>query len=175
MRFIDRRQLSPAMIVSVAALFISLGGVAVAASTLVNITDPFKGYKARVTPNGDLQITTAAPASFFTPVLTTVSSSCVTLVQAPAGRALVIRQIRADVYSNPAPGTGKEFVIYRGPNCVIGHEVAGLIPPNTASFVIPFDPGLALGHSTSLSAIGVGVSGRFYVDGYYVTKADVGP
>jgi hypothetical protein len=163
------------MIVSVAALFISLGGVAVAASTLVNITDPFKGFKARVTPNGDLQVTTASPASFFPSVPTTVSNSCVPLVQAPAGRALIVRQIRVDVYSNPAPGTGTEFAIYRGPNCSIGHQVAGLIPPNTASFVIPFDPGLAMPHGTSLSAIGVNVSGRFYVDGYYVVSADVGP
>lgn len=175
--FPNLKQLSPATIISFIALFISLGGAAIAASTIVNVADPTHGTKARVTTSGDLQVVTeqAASHSFYHSGVTTVSTSCVKFLTAPAGKDLVVKQISVNAYSVPNPGSnGNVFVVYAGENCT-GAELGETLVPGVASYAIRFDPGLVVKRGTSISALGVQTSARVWIDGFYVASAITGP
>jgi hypothetical protein len=175
--FPNVKRLSPATIISFIALFISLGGIAVAASTLVNIVDPVTGSTAHVTSRGQLQVITeqGAPNSFYHSGVTTVSTTCKTLVTAPGWEDLVVKQVAVNAYGVPTPGSNANvFVLYAGTGCT-GAELGETLVPDIGSYTIRFDPGLVVKRGTSVSAIGVQIGARVWMDGFYVISAVVVP
>jgi hypothetical protein len=169
------------------ALFVALGGTALAAgSTIVNIADPTTpSHVAHVDANGRLEVgdgsgpltvdgTTqvAAPSTFIhsDALNLNVGSGCVTVATAPAGKALVIREVRLDTTGNAAEND--EFQVFGDTTC--SHQVAGVHPASVGLTVIPFDPGLGIPAKSGVSVRIVGsLEADAYADGFSVAALQV--
>jgi hypothetical protein len=170
------------MLVAGAALFVALGGTALASTgTVVNIADGTNAARvAHVNASGGLQVagtvTTqlATPANYTHVAQFNVDSTrgCVAFAVAPTGKALIVRDIRVDVFGDPTPGVGQNIQIYSGASCV--EAIGDINPSSIGQVIVPFDPGVALATGESLSVQVFGsVKAEFFVDGYLVPAAQV--
>jgi len=170
------------------ALFVALSGTAVAAApTVVNIADPAApAHKATVDATGHLKVGDgagpltvdgsvglAAPSAFVHgSVLGMERPGCVLVFAAPTGKALIVRDVRVDVYGDPTPGSGNTISFYTGTGCA--SIVADVNPPGVGETVLPFDPGLAIPQGQGLYATtGGNVEAETYADGYTVPATQV--
>jgi hypothetical protein len=180
---------STGTILGAVALFVALGGTAVAAApTVVNIADPTTPTQmASVDATGHLKVgdgagpltvdgsvQLAAPGAFFHSTTTNLShlSGCVKVATPATGKALIIRDVRINVIADPTPGNGQFVDLHTGPFCNI--LVADVNPATIGETVLPFDPGLAIANGNSLWAEATSsVAAEVYVDGYSVPAAQV--
>jgi hypothetical protein len=186
------RRPSPALVIAFVALLVALGGTAYAASTIVNIADPTTPSRiAKVDAAGKLTVgdgsggltvdgtvtanAQAAPPSTFIHRATVGvwAGDCHTLVTPPAGKALIVRQVRLDTWGIPSSEGNHEVVIYTGPDCT-GPAVGLVTPSSIGQTIVPFDPGLGIPANSALSAEAFdGVKAVAFVDGFTVAPGVV--
>jgi hypothetical protein len=171
------------------ALFIALGGTALAAgATVVNIADPTTPANvAHVNSSGQLSvagpvsvtstITTelAAPSTYIHTAAFDLSNadSCQTVATPPTGKAMIVREVRVDVGQDPSPGVNQNVVIYGDAMCS-GNPIADVNPATVGETTLPFDPGLGIPAKSGLSVFVNGsVVAEVYADGYSVSSATV--
>ena len=89
------------------------------------------------------------------------------------GKALVVKQVRLDVYLDPSPGEGQNVSLWVGPDC--STDIVGdANPAGIGQIVIPFDPGLTVPKGSSLRIAARGaVQTEVYVDSYTVGAGQV--
>jgi hypothetical protein len=179
---------STGTILGAIALFVALGGTALAATgTVVNIADPTTPANlAKVDASGRLQTagstsvtntvnTQLAPPSAYIHTTTfaiTTSRGCLVLATPPTGKAMVVRGVRIDVFSDPSPGPDQDLTIYSDATCTT--QVADVNPATVGETVLPFDPGLGIPAKSGLSARATGsVQGEVYTDAYSVSASSV--
>jgi hypothetical protein len=168
------------------ALFIALGGTAFAASaTVVNIADPTTpAHKAQVNSSGQLQTsgstsitntvsTELAPSSAFLHGENGAQSSrCSVVLTPPQGKAMIVRQVRINVFADPSPGESQDVAIFTGIDC--NSFVGEVTPPTAGETILPFDPGLGIPAKSGLSAeTGGSVEAQVFADGYSVPSIQV--
>jgi hypothetical protein len=178
---------STGTILGAVALFVALGGTALAATgTIVNIADPTTAsHVAKVDASGRLQIaggpvsltgtaTTqlAAPSAYIHAFGFNNGPSCQAVATPPAGKAMIVRDVRIDVYQDPSPGISQLVALYNDTTC--SNLVADVNPATIGETVLPFDPGLGVAAGSALSAITNGsVAAEVYTDGYSVPSNQV--
>lgn len=167
------------------ALVVALGGTAWAVtSSTVNIADPTTPSQiAHVDSSGKLQVggtvnaQVTAPANYFHASTFGISSSsaCLVVATPPAGKALVVREVRLDVFADPTPGQANDIAIFRDATCNNANDIVADVNPATiGQIVIPFDPGIGVPSASHLSVVINGsVSAESYVDGYVVPSTAV--
>jgi hypothetical protein len=178
---------STGTILGALALFIALGGTALAATgTVVNIADPTTAsHIAKVDANGKLQIgggpvsltgtaTTqiAAPSTYLHSRSFPSAGNCTVVATPPAGKAMIVRDMRINVYQDPIPGPGQYVSVYADTVCanLVGDVNAGTV----GETVLPFDPGLGIPAGSGLSVVvGGSVGAEVYTDGYAVPANQV--
>jgi hypothetical protein len=168
------------------ALFVALGGTALAATgTVVNIADPTNAANlAHVNPAGALQTTgsvtntvtvqIAPPSAYIhtTTFAVTSTRGCLVLATPPAGKAMVVREARVDVFGDPTPGPDQDITIYSDTTCT--KQVADVNPGTVGETVLPFDPGLGIPANSGLSARATGAAeAEVYTDAYSVPSGSV--
>jgi hypothetical protein len=159
-------------ICALAAAAAVLSASAAMAATPVNIVDPNAASRAaHVEPGNRLAVQEVAPATFFhSGAILSSADACVPLATPPAGKALIVRQVRVNVHDIGAVGGNNTIFVYLGEFC---NEVVGEVSPNAVGLVaITFDPGLVLPAGGTLSATAFG-SPRADVntDGYIVASS----
>jgi hypothetical protein len=181
---------STGTILGAIALFIALGGTAAAATgSLVNIADPTNAaHIAHVNASGQLQISgstsvtntvnteLAAPSTYVhsTTLDLTGSSGCVEIATPPSGKAMIVRDVKIDVYSDPSPGSAQHVNIYDGTKCSLAALVADVNPATVGETTLPFDPGLGVPANSGLSTfVGGSVEAEIYTEGYSVAPSQV--
>jgi hypothetical protein len=178
---------STGTILGAVALFVALGGTALAATgTVVNIADPTTAsHVAKVDANGKLQIgggpvslsgtaTTqiAAPSAYVHRFGFDNSSTCTVIAQPPTGKAMIVRDVRIDVFQDPSPGISQLVALYDDTTC--SDLIGDVNPPTVGETVLPFDPGLGIAAGSGLSMITNGsVAAEVYTDGYSVPSNQV--
>jgi len=213
---------SPALAISLIALFLALGGSALAASRAgrVKIVDSKKpSHVARVDAQGQLEVgdgngpltvdgnvtvgngtapltvagnvkvdkgsapltvdgtvdtQPAAPSSNLHMVNVALGDpeGCVQIAHPPAGQAMVVREVRIDVFSDPSPGLAQAVALYSAPNC--NDLVGDMNPATVGETTIPFDPGLAIPVGSAMSARAFGaVEAEGYTDAFAVPASAV--
>lgn len=177
---------STGTILGAIALFIALGGTAFAASaTVVNIADPTTpAHKAHVNSSGQLQTsgstsvtntvnTELAPSSAFLHGENGAqSSACSVVLTPPRGKAMIVRQVRINVFQDPSPGENQVVNIFTGIDC--NSFVGAVNPPAAGETILPFDPGLGIPAKSALSAeTGGSVEAEVFADGYSVPSSQV--
>ena len=180
---------STGTILGAIAVFIALGGTAYAATvTVVNIADPTTPTRvAHVNASGQLQVngpttvtntvaTQLAPPSAYLHTTTfglTGSSGCVTFATPPSGKAMILREVRVDVFSVSSTGPDQTVSVFTGAHCD-GSQVADVNPATVGETVLPFDPGLGIKAGSGLSGFASGtVQAEVYTDGYSVPSSTV--
>jgi hypothetical protein len=178
---------STGTILGAIALFVALSGTALAATgTVVNIADPTTAsHVAHVDANGKLQIG-GGPVSLSGTATTQIappsayvhrfgfdnSSTCAVIAQPPTGKAMIIRDVRIDVFQDPSPGISQLVALYDDTTC--SDLVADVNPPTVGETVLPFDPGLGIAAGSALSMVTNGsVAAEVYTDGYSVPSNQV--
>jgi hypothetical protein len=181
---------STGTILGAIALFVALGGTALAATaTVVNIADPTTPSRiAHVTSSGQLQTSgstsvtntvsteLAAPNTYVHRAVfdLTTSSNCDEIAAPPSGKAMIVREVRINVDEDPSPGSGQDIAIYDSADCSGSTEVADVNPPTVGETIVPFDPGLGVPANSVLSAdVGGSVAAQVYTDGYSVASSQV--
>jgi hypothetical protein len=178
---------STGTILGAVALFIALGGTALAATgTVVNIADPTNASNvAKVDANGKLQVgggpvsltgtvTTqlAAPSTYLHFRSFPTAGHCAVVATPPAGKAMILRDVRIDVYQDPMPGSGQYVSLYSDTVCA--NLVGDVNPGTVGETVLPFDPGLGVQAGSGLSVlVGGSVGTEVYTDGYAVPPGQV--
>jgi hypothetical protein len=154
------------------AAVVVLGAAAMTAATQVNIVDPtIPARVAHVDAGNRLAVQEVPPSTFFHALAVMPAPGCRTLAIVPAGKALIVRQVRIDVYADPTPGNGQNVRIYPNPTCS-APAVADVNPPNIGVNTVTFDPGLVIPEGSEFSAEVAGsVAGEAYVDGYTVAPS----
>jgi hypothetical protein len=161
----------------VASAAIAIAGSALAAATAVNIADPTKPARiAHVDAGGKLAVEQAAPADFYhaATFATDNTTGCVVIATPPVGKALIVRQVRVNVFSDPAPGADNNVAIYADSTCT--SEVGDVNPATVGQTTISFDPGLAIPAGSAVSASippHASVRAEEYVDGYTIVSTAV--
>jgi hypothetical protein len=180
-----RLAIGSALAAFAAALAVALAGPALAGSPTgspVNIVDPTTAADiAHVNSLGELEITglvtiqQSPAADFFHQSTFAVSGgTCETIATPPSGKALIIKEVRIDVFSDPSPGGGQNAPIFTGSSDDCATQVGDVNPPTVGQFVVPFDPGLGIPVGTALNARCNGqLECEFYVDGFVVAAGDV--
>jgi hypothetical protein len=178
---------STGTILGATAVFIALGGTAFAAgATVVNIADPTAPANvAKVDASGKLQTSgsvtntvntqQAAPSAYLhTTTFGLISSyGCVTFATPASGKAMILREVRVDVFSVTSTGPDQNIAIYTGAHCD-GSQVADVNPATVGETVLPFDPGLGIKAGSGLSGFADGtVQAEVYTDGYSVPSGAV--
>ena len=170
------------------ALFVALGGTAMAAATVVNIADPTAPSQiahvdasgklevgdgaGALTVNGTVTAQQSAPSSFVHGAAFGLSGTrgCVKIATAPADKAMIVKQVKVDVFADPSPGIGQTVELFSDGSCLT--LVADLNPPGLGQTVVPFDPGVGIKAGSSMSAIVSGsVQAETYTDGYLVSAS----
>lgn len=179
------RQLTVIAVTAIAATAVPVGAYAVSTARTA-VVDPSGRYAASVDANHRLQVggsvaatvtgTTqlAVPAAFFhTTGTNLMPGSCTVIATAPATTALIVRQVRLDVYQDPTPGSANNIEIMVG-DCSLGHMVGDVNPPGVGPSIVTFDPGIGIPPGVHLYASTQGgVAGEAYVDGYRVAASAV--
>ncbi|HEY1709189.1 MAG TPA: hypothetical protein VGG10_13045 [Rhizomicrobium sp.] len=153
-------------IAGVAILALS-AGTATAADTNVVIRDAGKNTPAQVDPAGKLDVGPAAPGQFFHTDYLGLQSSvgCAAIATAPGGKALNVRQVRINIYGDPAPGPNNNLAVYSDTAC--NQEVGDMNPPAIGPYTMTFDPGVTSQSGMSVRVTG-SLSAEVFVDGFYI-------
>jgi hypothetical protein len=102
----------------------------------------------------------------------TGNRGCVVIAQPPANKALIVREVRVDVFNDPSPGPSQTVSIFAGLGC--NTIVGDVNPPTVGQTVVPFDPGIGVPAASGLSAFASGsVQAETYTDGYSVPSSQV--
>jgi hypothetical protein len=181
------RRPSPGTALGAVALFVALGGTALAATgQIVNVADPSNAaHVAHVDATGHLQVagpvsgtvtSQQAPPSNLVHIaaLQVRNFACVVIATPPAGKALIVQQIRLNVFQ--APASGDRILIYANSTCADSGIVSIVSEPAVGQLTVPFAAGTPIPAGSGVSVI---VSGTFQVeaftDGYVVPGAQVPP
>jgi hypothetical protein len=156
-------------------------------ATVVNIADSTTPANvAHVDSSGRLQVSGAAnvtntvttqlapPSAYLHSVSFGLTSSrgCVVLTHPPANKAMIVRDVRVDVFSDASPGPSENVEIFRDTTC--SQTVADMNPATVGETVLPFDPGLGIPAKSGLSAFAGGaVQAEVYTDGNSVASSAV--
>lgn len=118
-------------------------GAALAAFSDVRVVGIFGSPPAAVTAAHQLRVTEIDPANIRRTSFdfASFSQQCLPF-PAPAGSALMLKQLSVDVYSNPSPGVGDAVGLYATTNCT--DLITSVTPSSTGVTVIPFEPGIAI-------------------------------
>lgn len=182
---------STGTILGAIALFIALGGTALAATaTVVNIADPTTpAHVAHVDASGRLEVgdgsgpltvdgtvTTqqATPANYVHVATLGLTSGrgCVEIAAPPTNRAMIVTDVKIDVFSDPSPGPDQYVRVFSDPSCQTA--VADVNPSGVGQTLVPFEPGVGIAAGSQLSAIVSGsVEAEAYTDGYAVAQSVV--
>jgi hypothetical protein len=167
------------------ALFVALGGTAVAATgTIVNIADPGNASRvAKVDAAGRLQVgglvneRPLPPTDLWRVAAAVGGFTCQVVATPPPGKAIVVRDLSISVYDGvPADFDGSHFIgVYNNATCT-GAPVWDMVPMDNGTTTVQFDPGVSVPTSQSLSAIdfSAGTYGfEIYAHGYLVASAYV--
>lgn len=148
---------------------------AMAAASDVNIADPNATSRvAKVEVGNRLAVQEVSPATFYHSDAFPAGENCFKVATPPAGKALIIRQVRLNVYQNPSPGPGQDILIFVSANCTTD-EVADVNPQGIGQVTTTFDPGVAVPNGSFLSVLVLGsVDAEVFADGYKV-DASVAP
>jgi hypothetical protein len=180
---------SAGTILGALALFVALGGTAMAAATVVNIADPTTPSRiAHVDSNGKLEVSDGggsltvdgtvntqgtAPSNYVHVFgFANSTSGCSVVARPPIGKAMIVRDLRIDVYQDPSPGIGQLVAVYSDATC---STLVGDVNPSTVGeTVLPFDPGLGIAANSGLSITAQGsVAAEAFTDGYSVPASQV--
>jgi hypothetical protein len=117
----------------------------------------------------------AAPSTYVHDAALNLQSSgvCVEVATPPAGKALIVRQLRIDVFNDPSPGIGQNVEIFDNDSCS-GNPMADLNPPTLGETTLPFDPGFGVPAELT-GLVGGSVQAEVYTDGYLVASSQVPP
>jgi hypothetical protein len=175
MRALLNRLPSAGTVLGFAAFFVALGGSAVAVTSAVNIADGRNPqFLAAVDRTGRVQIGQAPATQFFHKLRPgfNANNGCVVIASPPENTALIVRQIRLDVFVNPSPGNFQNVFLYADTTC--STEIGDVHPPTVGQFTVTFDPGLGIPAGAGISAFVQGsVSVETFTDGYTVPKSAV--
>jgi hypothetical protein len=163
MRF---RRSRPALIVAGILIFALAAGAAYAASA-----NPDKASTADATRAS--AASGPSPKDFFHSAVI-LPGGCSTIATPPAGKALIVRQVRIDTYENPTPGTANNVILYVGTGGC-DQLVGDVNPASIGLDTITFDPGLGIPAGSKLLAYQQGVSAEAYTDAYLVKANQVPP
>jgi hypothetical protein len=130
------------------------------------------GNAAQVDTSGRLLTQQSSPANFFHAAAHQIGSAsgCINIATAPNGKAIIVRQVRVDTTTNPAPGSSQAILIYVDKKCAT--DVGTVNPPGIGLTVVPFDPGVGLRAGMSVQVFG-SIIADIYVDGYLVPASSV--
>lgn len=179
--------------ISLLALTIAMGGTAVAvAPTVVNIADPTTPTNtAHVDAAGKMSVGDGAGAvtvdgtvtSQVAPSTTVLhfaanvpagSGGCLVLATPPAGKAMIVDQVRVNVTSDPAPGSGHNLGFYTG-QCV--RFVGEVTPATVGQTAMTFGAGLGINAASNLPSLNVqqnsAVAANVFVDAHTVASSAV--
>ena len=147
-----------------------------AAATQVNITDPTATTRAaRVEVGARLAVQEVPPANFFHASAFTITkdSPCTIIATAPSGKALVVREVRVNVYSLATAGVNNVVEVFGNTTCD-GDAAGDINPPTVGLFTIPFDPGLGIAPGGGLSVKVFGTPQvELYTDGFTTVPGGV--
>jgi hypothetical protein len=159
-------------ILAATATLLLATNAAFAQATQVNITDPNSTTRAaHVEPGGRLAVQEAEPNTFFhqTTFHIAGASGCTVIATAPAGRALIVRQVRVNVFADSSPGQGNNVSLYAGGSCSTANEVGDVNPASVGQTIVSFEPGLVIPAGSTMTALALGgVETETFVDGYTV-------
>jgi hypothetical protein len=149
---------------------IGVATAGMAATTQVNVTDPKQTNRiSRVTPDGHLSVREVPPVSYYHNGTFTLdaASGCTMIAAAPEGKALIVRQVRIDVYADPSPGSNNYVALYADSACL---TVVGDVNPGAlGQTIVSFDPGVSIPQGSAMYAsLSGAVQAETYVDGYSV-------
>lgn len=141
------------------------------ATSSVTIKASGKPHFAGVDNTGRLQVQTAAPSEMFhtKAVEVAASSNCVQLAAPPKGEAIVIQDVRIDVYNDPSPGQGQYAGLSDG-NCE--NDIDQVNAGSVGQTNIPFGPGYVTRSTMFVHASGA-ITFNAYLDGYLIPAKDV--
>lgn len=213
---------SPALAIALIALFLALGGSALAASRagLVRIADSKKASRvARVDPSGRLEIgdgngpltvdgnvkvdngsapltvagnvkvdngtgplavdgtvdtQPAAPSAYLHTATFSITQArgCVQVAQPPTSQAMVVGDVRIDVFNVSTTGPDQDIALYGDSTCTT--QVGDVNPATVGETTLPFDPGLAIPAGSGMSARALGtVEAEVYTDAFAVPASAV--
>jgi hypothetical protein len=189
------RRPSASGVLAFIALMVALGGTALAATgQLVNIADPADPAKlAKVDANGKLsvgdgsgpigvdgtvnqrEVPPTTPMHFSAGI--NLADSFVKIATSPANKALVIKSLFLNTYSNPSPGQAQNVQFYIGPtnSGPLAPIVFQINPPGLGLATANVESGIIIPSGSSLYANGNGsVQGNVFGFGYIVA-ASAGP
>lgn len=149
------------------------GTLVYAAATQVNITDPTATTRgAKVEPGNRLAVQEVAPTTYFHYATIGVpTDGCKTVATTPSGKALIVRQVRTNVFGTV---TNNYFGLYVGAGCPFSGIVSDVEPAVSGQNTVTFDPGVVIPSGSVLSALNGGPGGmtlNVYVDGYTVATS----
>jgi len=179
------RRPSPGTALAAVALFVALGGTALAATgQIVNIADPSNAaHVTHVDATGHLQVAgpvsgtvtsqQAAPSNLVhIAALQVQNFACVVIARPPAGKALIVQQIRLNVFQ--AAASGDRALIYANPTCADSGIISIVNEPAIGQLTVPLAAGAAIPAGSAVSLI---VAGTFqieaFIDGYVVPASQV--
>jgi hypothetical protein len=180
------------MVVAVIAFIAATAGTALAATgQLVNIADPTDATKlAKVDASGKLnvgdgsssltvdgtvsqrEVPPSTPLHFSAGI--NLASPARKVATSPANKALVIKSLFLNTYSNPSPGQAQNVQFYIGPTsgAPLAPIVAQINPPGLGLATANVEPGITIPSGSSLFADGNGsVQGLVFGFGYIVSSA----
>jgi hypothetical protein len=117
-----------------------------------------------------------SPSSWFHAAKFDLASGtgCKVAAEPPAGKALVVRQVRVDTFSDPTPGASQNVTLFLGTSSSCGTTVADVNPATIGQDIITFDPGLGVPAGSTLNVlVGGSVQAEVYTDGYLVPPKQV--
>jgi hypothetical protein len=186
------RQLTTIIVALIIGIVVIPAGAWAAVSfTNVAITDPGGVNRAKVDAGGSVHVgdgtgplsvdgtVTARPTSLSALVhganSATSASSCVPVLTAPAGKALIVTVAHVDIYDNPTPGFGNYVALYVGSGPTNCADLVTIVnTPGVQTTALPFEAGLAIPAGKSLNmAVGGGVSAQAFAFGYTVSPSSV--
>jgi len=131
---------------------VSVGAATATAVKIVNSS----GRVAAVTKTNQLRTVEAAPDNYVRNGAGGFISAdgCQKIIEPPAGKAMVLKQVNIDVFSNSTPGSSHSAALYVGTGCV--SQFARVTPAGIGLEHFPFDPGVAVpsGHAVWVRAFG---------------------
>jgi hypothetical protein len=180
---------SPALVVAIIALIAALAGTALAATgQIVNIADGTTvSNLAKVDSTGKLNVGDGSGSmtvdgavreanlgTFTRFTVFPATNTCAKLAAPPAGKALVVKTIHADMYQVDAPGANRYIAFYVGANPCVGGHVLTLHPDGVGLDTVPFEPGLIVPGGQELNVVvTAGVSAELFGTGYTVSASGV--
>jgi hypothetical protein len=151
---------------SAAIVVMASATAALGAGNPVNIADPNAATRmAKVEPGNRLAVQDVPPTSYYHSAGLTIGD-CTQIAAAPPGKALIVRQVKLNVFNADTPAS-----IYANADCSLAGIVGNTTVPVVGHDTITFDPGLAIPSGGVLSAHNNTANPmNAFVDGYTVAS-----